>query len=240
MAFFTFGCSKKNGDKMPGNEEVSKCQIQTFHFVNDGYLQDSIVISYNSLGNPVSAIRGRVSEGAPNFVFHYDNRNRLKEFIALYDISNLENAEAWHNYSYDDHDLIMTDSLYYIPEVVNGRPLEKNVVFVSYEYDSKNRINKTTTLFFGATKIVNYTYDEKGNRDSIDYDDKINFHRTNKIWMFLSRDYSMNNPANATYVYNDKNLPTQIVCDPGSSNEFFDFGDADVGFDMASIKYNCR
>lgn len=241
LVFFTFGCAKKNGDKMPGDEEVSKCQIQTFYFayVIYGY-QDSIIMTYNSLGNPVSGIRGNPDTGAPNFIFHYDNRNRLKELIGLFDTSNVESAEVWHNYSYDEYDRIIKDSSYYVPEVVNERPLEKNVVIVSYEYDPKNRINKTTTLFFGTTTIKNYTYDENGNRDRIGYDDKINFHRTNKIWMFLSRDYSMNNPANATYLYNDTNLPAQIVCDPGSNNEFFDFGFNSIGFDVASIKYNCR
>ena len=226
---------------MPTGEEVSKCQIQTFHFASSIYsYQDSIIITYNNLGNPVSGIRGNPGTGAPDFVFHYDARNRLKEFIGLFDTADLKTTEVWHNYSYDEYDRIITDSLYYVPEVINGRPLEKNVVIVSYEYDSKNRINKTTILFFGITKIVNYTYDDKGNRDSIVYDDKINFHRTNNIWMFLSRDYSMNNPANATCVYNDKNLPTQIVYNPGSGDQFFDFGEGNIGFDVATIKYNCR
>ncbi len=226
---------------MPGNEDVSKCQIQTFYFAYAIYgYQDSIVITYNSLGNPASGIRGNPGTGAPNFIFHYDNRNRLKELIGLFDTSNVESAEVWHKYSYDEYDRIIKDSIYNVPEVINGRPLEKRIVIVSYEYDSQNRINKTTTLFFGPTKIINYTYDENGNRDRIAYDDKINFHRTNKIWMFLSRDYSLNNPANATYLYNYTNLPTQIVCDPGSINEFFDFGLAFIGFDVASIKYNCR
>lgn len=228
---------------MSGYEHATKCQIQTFYFTYKtyDYPRDSIVITYNNFRNPAAGLRGRVYEGAPNFVFHYDKRNRLKEFIGLYDTSNIETVEAWHNYSYDEDDRIVKDSLYYFPEIVNGkRASDRNVIIISYEYDIKNRISKVTTLFFGTTKIQTYTYNEKGNLIGMAYDDKINFHRTNKIWMFLSRDYSMNNPANATYSYNNYNLPTQIVCNPGGFGQFFDFGDADISFDVAEIKYSCK
>ncbi len=234
---FLFGCYKKNGD----GDDVSKCQIQTFYFndTNSG-AHDSIVFTYNNLGNPVAGIRSNVATGNPNFIFLYDEYNRLKELIGLYDTANVESAENWHNYFYDEYGRIIKDSLYYVPEVVNGRPLNKNVVTISFEYDSKNRIGKATTLFFGATKIISYTYDKSGNRDRIPYDDKINFHRTNKIWMFLDKEYSNNNPTNATYGYNEFNLPTEIISNPGTSDHFLDFGEGFLYFDRADIKYICK
>ncbi len=64
--------------------------------------------------------------------------------------------------------------------------------------------------------------------------------RTNKIWMFLSKDYSLNNLADAIYSYNDFNLPTNIAIPTSTTNIFFDFGEGSIGYDVAAIKYSCK
>ncbi len=241
LPFLFWACTKYD-HKPPPDENFSACQIQTLHFnLRSAGYEDSITFAYNNLGNPIAGIRGNVSTGAPNFIFRYDNYNRLKELIGLYDTSDLENVDNLHKYSYDSYNRIIRDSLYYFPEIINGKPANNNqLVIVDFEYDSENRISKVTTLFFGTTNIKNYTYNQDGNLDGILYDDKINFHRTNKIWMFLDRDYSVNNPVNANYSYNDFNLPVKIVYSPGSSNTFLNFGQGSLTYDSATIKYYCR
>lgn len=87
-----------------------------------------------------------------------------------------------------------------------------------YEYDDKKRIIKVTKTFsLGSTyptEIYQYQYDGNGNLVTPGevYDNKINFHRTNKIWMFLDRDYSVNNPFTAN-AYNSNHLATKLVSD---------------------------
>jgi hypothetical protein len=67
------------------------------------------------------------------------------------------------------------------------------------------------------TQIYQFEYDGNGNlvTPGVVYDNKINFHRTNKIWMFLDRDYSINNPF-AAETYNSNHLPVKLVTDKTS------------------------
>jgi hypothetical protein len=84
---------------------------------------------------------------------------------------------------------------------------------IHYAYDAQNRIiDQTDSLFFDTNEFnvayhSVYQYDNKGNLiNGLTYDDKINIRRTNKIWMFLKRDYSVNNAFVATK-YNSFGLP---------------------------------
>ena len=83
----------------------------------------------------------------------------------------------------------------------------------TYTYDGTCRVIKTSAIDLsiagGGTPAVNtYTYDASGNlvRPGIVYDNKVNIHRTNKIFMFVDRDFSMNNPFTAA-TYNGYSLP---------------------------------
>jgi len=72
----------------------------------------------------------------------------------------------------------------------------------------------------GFSLVNSYSYNADGNLAGHDYDDKINYHRTNRVWMFIDRDYSVNNPVIATYEYNDFGLPTRIVPFEGTVGSF--------------------
>jgi len=54
-----------------------------------------------------------------------------------------------------------------------------------------------------------FTYDAAGNRAAVVHDNKLNLNRTSKVWMFLTRDYSVNNAFVANR-YNLNNLPTLL------------------------------
>ena len=51
------------------------------------------------------------------------------------------------------------------------------------------------------------------------YDHKVNIHRTNKVFMFVDRDYSMNNPFSAA-TYNGYLLPAHIGTGTSPSTYF--------------------
>jgi hypothetical protein len=45
----------------------------------------------------------------------------------------------------------------------------------------------------------------------VSYDNKINPRRTNKIWMFVDKDYSANNPIPGPTAYNELGLPLNNI-----------------------------
>ena len=76
-----------------------------------------------------------------------------------------------------------------------------------------------------------YEYDKRGNLVIADatYDKKTSIYRTHAIWMFLNRNYSLNNPVVATS-YNANGLPLTFT----NGISFFE-----SSIDIKSIDYNC-
>ncbi len=57
--------------------------------------------------------------------------------------------------------------------------------------------------------------------------------------MFLDRDYSVNNPATATYTYNEFDLPKKIVPYVGTGGSFMSLSYTAITYVEAEVKYNC-
>ena len=199
-------------------------------------VSDTMRFTYNSSGDPVTAIRTAVSTGYPNFFFKYDQHGRFTDLIGGYGHTINDPIESWTRYFYDNLNRIVRDSFYSFPLIVNGRPtLGEYSGFINstYTYDSKDRIISTTRGLFTTT----YAYDGQGNLVGTAYDNKINIHRTNKIWMFIDKDYSVNNPVTASYVYNSVGLPTKIVPFAGTVDEFMAVAETSLEFSKADIEY---
>jgi len=243
------GCSKLvDYIKHPGSGGLPICAIKSFAFHNDGseFGDDSVVFSYNAAGNPVSAIRRATATGVPNFYFLYDHNNRLTDLIGAYDSDYINNSrvETWNKYYYDASGHIVLDSCFNFPDVVNGQPTTGflgDVFLVTFNYDSYDRVTKMTTTFTDAepTRVETYSYNAQGNRVGASYDNKVNFHQTNKIWMFIDRDYSLNNPTTASYTYNGTGLPTKITVAIGGMG-FFNAPLTVYFYKNASLLYDCH
>jgi hypothetical protein len=236
-------CSKEAGFaaqeeplKPKGPKQVKSCEI--FRVVGyEPFLSTPRVFTfeYNSKGDPIKITPTLVSTGSPKHEFRYDKKGRLTDYIGPY---NNGAFEFWHEYGYDDNDRIVTDTVYifgmYGEEPANDFPSLRRLV--AYEYDDNNRIKKVTTVFpvAGGSFVQEYNYDNNGNRilDGVVYDDNPNPLRTHNIWMFLSRDYSVNNPW-STAVYNDDDLPTTLVV---PHSRFFIVGSLFPQF----IEYTCK
>lgn len=236
-----------------GSAELKGCAIMQIIRNNFGPV-DTLVFAYNKWGDPVSINKLPMpfymsGYNGPNYAFTYDKKHRLAECLDV-EPDTLHPGTTKilerHKYFYDNpgSDNITRDSGFYYPGMVG-------VDFRSltyYIYDKYDRVIKDST--FGPevfTPTVNtYTYDGNGNRASIKYDshtgnvftttfsaydNKTNIHRTNKIWMFLDRDYSINNPFVAVS-YNSKGLPAQTT-----SSFRFCF---DTYYHEAQITYSCR
>jgi len=166
---------------------------------------------YNSWGAPVEVSSLKPHTGNPNFRFKYDNRRRLAETIIYYSETNLFTSTR---YVYDRNGLIIRDTSFLIFD-------PRIYALTTYTYDRKLRISSMKIWRDGqllSTTI--YNYDSRGNLEMgpfYYYDDKVNILRTNPLWMFLMRDYSMNNRLPTGYAlklaYNKKGLLTSFHAD---------------------------
>jgi hypothetical protein len=217
------------------NAEVKGCQIVQINY-SLGSSNDVLQFTYNSLGDPVSITRVAGGHtGYPNYSFKYDEKNRLTDFIGPY--SGNTTAEYWHKYFYDAPGNIILDSAYIFPKIAYGFPENAYMRQLTYyTYDSKGRIIKDSTVFSGISSatVHTYAYDANGNKTGNMYDDKININRTNKIWMFLNKDYSVNNPFTADS-YTSSGLPSSFNL-PAAGNILLFLNDV---YPEAQITYNC-
>lgn len=204
---------------------------------------DTLTISYNSYGDPISARRSFVGTGSPNWLFFYDSKHRLTDLVGLYgDTIEEQNVESWNRYFYDNADRVILDSNYFYPWVDNGNPWRGffgNIGTTYFSYDSYGRISQTKYYDEDlGPQITSYSYNADGNLNGYTYDNKTNFRRLNKVWLFLGRDYSVNNRAVGTFTYNPAGLPTSIAATSDQGGQWFMFVPSDgVGFRNATIEY---
>ena len=231
-------CKKGNEYKINhGAAELKGCPITQVVRDRFGTL-DTLIFAYNNWGDPTMITKlPYPTTGSPNYIFKYDKKKRLTDIIGMY--RGTAGAEVWHKYYYDNpgNDNISRDSTYTFVQISNGMIV--NYLFSAltfYTYDKYDRIIKDSTPIPGYLYGVhNYSYDVNGNRVGRTYDNKINMLRINKIWMFYSRDYSVNNPF-AADAYNANGLPTQL--DLFSKGTFLKFMGED--YYNAQITYPCN
>ncbi len=237
LAALTPGCQKNlelSQDKeiantpLPG--QAINCRIESI-WVNPGdYFQEFRLVLYDEYENPVAITTPAIGTGHPYVTFKYDSWHRLREYRGEY-IGGV--YEFLHFYGFDQHGRIGVDTAYFFGDRT----------IITIVYDNQNRIT-TTILGNEHNDIkweVNYTYDAAGNlmnRSDLasNYDNKVNLYRTNDIWMFLARDYSMNNPFIAD-AYNASGFPTVIK--PGNPG-YFTFLNLNIPLINSQISFGCR
>jgi hypothetical protein len=192
-------------------KELKDCRVQQIINYPCCGLKDTLAFSYNSWGDPDTIKRlPFTGTGSPNYIFRYDKKRRLTDMLGLYDGNG---GLFWHKYFYENpgNSNIVMDSTFYFVRLRNGM-LDSYVSSLTtyYTYDKWDRIIKDSTIFPSSfANVSTFMYDANGNRTGRTYDNKVNIHRTNKIWMFFDRDYSMNNPFSAES-YNAEGLPAEF------------------------------
>ena len=232
--------------------DIKICPIMKIISVGQYGSADTLIFKYNSWGDPVSVSHSSgPSTGRPDYVFKYNRQGKLSELLGVYYMYGTTNdgifMEYWHKYFYDGTGKIALDSTYIWPYFQNGVLIDYyGGKMTFYTYDNKERIIKDSTIWteghlYGGTGslitiiVSNYAYDANGNKVGGSYDQKTSFLRTNKIWMFLHRDYSLNNPFTAES-YNSNGLPTSLNLSVKRGGSNF----LDVYFNLAQITYGCR
>ena len=170
--------------------------------------------TYNQWGNPIRvAFDDSPGTGTPFFDFFYDNNQRLIRFEEF----------TSHYYTYNQEGLIAIDTIFSGYAGQDYRYEEK------FFYDDQKRIIKTITKLYRASdgtdeppqenpdlnveQVTEYAYDSNGNliKPGVVYDKKMNPRRTNSVWMFVDKDYSVNNPLPGPTHYNALGLPLNDV-----------------------------
>jgi hypothetical protein len=252
LAMLVFSCKKnvepsllaENISAPKVDKELKKCQIKRITTSYDPYHGPAtFTFEYNKKGDPVAVKPSFISEGSTNWLFRYDSKHRLTDFIG----APRENAfEFWQKYVYDDHSRAIKDTIYvwgsFAPE---SGPLNWYSQWYSdYEYDQQGRISLYTmhsANYPGSFIETRYLYDANGNlvMPGFTYDNKISLFRTNEIWMFITRNYSRNNAIVATS-YNSSGLP--LGFNAPIPSPLFSFNNSFDGWVLNNsvIEYDCK
>ncbi|MFT3934821.1 MAG: hypothetical protein QM726_14445 [Chitinophagaceae bacterium] len=192
---------------------------------------------YNKMGDPDSVINQIASTGWPDLYFKYDNKNRLVEYYSQYKNGLVENT---HRYVYKG-DIIIRDTV--ISEHT-GSPF----ISCSYLiYDKQGRIIIDSQVMVKSAiqpirlSTKKYFYDVGGNLlnefgSAFKYDNRLNPRLTNKIWMFIDRNYSINNPIRAQS-YTKYNYPSVLTNFNSSYSLFTGQPYSDT---LVSVVYLCK
>lgn len=203
-------------EAMKENLVTGRCRIKQIIVKADGQKDKSGTFTYNSNGDPVSYTPAGYSNGSLKYEFRYDEGGRLTDYIGYNPTAVPASCDFWIKYTYDSRGRIVRDSVYYNcnygPALVS---FANYVGTTGYEYDNKDRITAITYKQFhnsvpnGVTGYYKYDYNGSGNlvTPGAVYDDKTSIYRTSKIWMFLGRNYSVNNLKPAV-AYNPSGFPS--------------------------------
>ena len=225
-------CTKPPGDFDPrdGNNVYSGCRVKSIN---------GLPFSYNKNNDPVSLERvGQAGTGNPSFYFKYDKKGRLAEYISIFSETNYGFR---HLYGYQgNHDRIATDTLFFMGNLAFPDLWAYKSIYYP-RFDNLNRVvqdSVVTTTYNGnnGSAIINYSYNAAGNLNNGNlYDDKLNPHRTNRVWMLIDRNYSVNSPV-AAATYNYAGLPLSFAS-KNALDLVFNFNSY---FGATTIAYDCK
>lgn len=203
-------------DHKNGDADCTACNIQQISVLSSDELGPYTVtytFHYNAAGNPVTVSNTAVGTGNPNAVFKYDNFGRLREMIRPY-VNQF--FETWTKYAYNFKGQIIRDTQYVFGTYIDSVPVpfpNMQYMVTQFSYDLQDRIiGRVDSLFGNGTSMAGnstvFQYNSDGNligQGNV-YDTQLSFLRTNKIWMFLAGNYSVNNNFLALE-YNAYKLP---------------------------------
>ena len=233
-------CEKSESKVFRDNKtEVKNCPVTQIIYESCCDSKDTMVVAYNTFGDPITITQlPSPGTGIPNYFFKYDKKRRLTELLGLY--SGGYGGEVWHKYFYENpgNSNIVLDSNYFFPRFENGIMIWYHSASATFfTYDKWGRIIKDSIIYQGGqyTMVNNYVYDANGNLSGYVYDNGSNINQTHPIWMFLNRNYSVNNPFIAQ-AYNSVGLPTRIKTGDATSYPLRFF----ISFRDATISYECQ
>jgi hypothetical protein len=265
ILFFIASCQKINLEDFVHPDKAPKfCNIKTI-VAPSFYSPETIIanFSYNKWDDPVSIILNNTHYGQTSFYYRYDKYKRLSEFIKFYNSPPPPgiNYESWHRYVWQNNRVIR-DTVWNLGFSSDGQNPDNSPEGTGakavgyYEYDQQDRIVKTEWYVLVNDLRIwwhteTYQYNSQSNlalhrsdfgfgsvidTEYSGYDNKINPRRTNKVYMLVDANYSINNPLTATN-YNQFRLPLQFSA--GVFGKFI-FLNSYIDIGNANITYECK
>lgn len=234
------------------------CPIKRITYYTD-YNWDTIVTDfrYNKFGNPVHIRFDNTATGRPAFAFLYDKKQRITDYLGVYgDVAMTDGTPEkltgftyhfWHRYVYENN-RVVRDTMRGMDSYPHETP--QYTWIITYRYDARDLVIQKDWIndYIHITQKQLYTYDARGNllREQFysngvlgyetnysNYTDKPNIRATNKVWMFIDDNYSVNAPAVAVR-YNRYGLPLiyQLSSEQGIGFLYqWDLGQSDIEYD---------
>jgi hypothetical protein len=223
----------------PGNT-IDYCHITSITDLDPVHTGDTLTFYYNPDGTPSHIDATVPSDYSPNYIFRYDKQGRLLDYIAAYANGA---AVSWIRYYYDEATRTVIDTGYTLDQQYVTWPPANAGDGTSEvkKYDELGRIISNSLFFLSRINGVDtselwitqtYTYNRQGNVEGYQYDDKIDFHRTNRVWQFIDNDYSNNNVL-PVQQYNAYGLPSELLINPSNTFLF------SLEFPTLDIHYSC-
>lgn len=233
-------------DPKNGQVDCKACnikQVTVFYTTEIASYTVVYTFTYNAAGDPLTVKNTAVGTGNPNAVFKYDRHGRMVEMIRPYE-GDANSYETWTKYTYNNRNQIIRDTQYVFGDYLDSVPSPNAEIYGYtvglFKYDALERIiERTDSVFFPGLKswanIYTFQYDANGNliRPGAVYDSHLSILRTNKIWMFVGSDYSVNNAFQAS-VYNNHSLPVNFQ---GNYHTIFPVVSLDGAFE---VEYWCN
>lgn len=226
--------------------EVKLCSIEKIKLDVFGE-KNELAVNYNEQEDPVSVLHTKQNVFSNvDQRFRYDKQNRLTDYITNF--SGNTGVLQWHTYTYKNKNTVIDTVYNYEGKITDDLPPYSATDFRVwvYELDVWGRIIKS--IEYNQTSpepaVVNYVYNMQGNllKQGAEYDNKVNIYRTNKVWMFIAKDYSMNNAlstADETIKikdYNAAGLPLEYKALPANEG----IGTLmNLNYEQLQVEYNC-
>lgn len=217
------------------NGTADNCRIDKIYFT-ENYLtdidatepflfRDTADFKYNTKGQLTSIdyVSGQkhltVDIYPPNnMLFTYDDKGRLRSFYrnaAKVPGYSVVSTLFINKYTYLDDNTIIDSSFVYAQvnidqndELVYGsnNPYYNSIITL----DSYNRIAKVEYPYIDSVEY--YNYDSRGNliKPGLTYTNKTSIFQTDKVFMFVNRDYSINTPSGYANKFNSNGLPVKF------------------------------
>lgn len=218
------------------DDHLSFCRITRIRANSYYYpgLQDTLTFFYNAKGDPTDMLDRSIVRTGMDQHWRYDNRGRLIAYYIAYPppIGTPVGSIEYDKYEYPRPNWVIDTVIFY--QALEFPPIYKDAFDAQIEaeqLDNKGRIIKRYNISDPQHPqlISEYTYDANGNLEvpnylgapyppGTTYDHMINPYRTNYIFQFTYKDFSLNNliatdPGSVgglVPIYNQFGLPTTL------------------------------